>query len=154
MPTKASTEMANIVEKAWFAHHSWPNTLNFDRGTEFMGEFARIAKLEYGLKRKPITTRNPLVNTTIECTHQTTGNIACAFEVNESSDADPWSGMLAATSFPCMQPAIQAHNLHLWLGPFQIVSINNNGTVQHEKGTITDSINMQQIHPHRQPTAV
>ena len=97
--TKEAASVANIVEQAWFSRYPWPNTLNFDRGTEFMGEFAKMAKLDYGIKRKPITTRNPQANAIIERIHQTLGNILRTFDIDEVDEKDPWSGILAAASF-------------------------------------------------------
>ena len=38
---------------------------------------------EYGLKRKPITTRNPQSNAIIERIHQTIGNIIRTFDVSK-----------------------------------------------------------------------
>jgi hypothetical protein len=61
----------------------------------------------YGIKRKPITTRNPQANAIIECVqHQTIGNVFQKFDLNEVDEDDPWTGMLAATSFTAQ--AIQA----------------------------------------------
>ena len=99
IPTKESGSVANIVEQAWLTRYPWPNILVFDRGTEFMGEFAKMARMDYGLKRKPITTRNPQANAIIERVHQTIGNILRTFETDELDESDPWSGILAATSF-------------------------------------------------------
>jgi hypothetical protein len=56
IPTKQSMEVANIIEEAWFTMCPWSNILNFDRGVEFMGDFAKMAKMNYGIKREPITT--------------------------------------------------------------------------------------------------
>ena len=71
----------------------------FDRGTEFMAEFSKMCQNKYGLKRKPITTRNPRSNTIIERIHQTIGNIIHIFDVSNIVNNDPWSGILAATMF-------------------------------------------------------
>ena len=71
----------------------------FDRGAEYMAEFAKICHNDYGLKRKPITTRNPQSNAIIERIHQTTGNIIRTFDVSNIVNNDPWSGILAATMF-------------------------------------------------------
>ena len=65
-------------------------------------EFAQIVKNDYGVKRKPITTRNPQANSIIERVHQTIGNIIRTFEMNKKTDIDeedPWSGVLTATMF-------------------------------------------------------
>ena len=48
----------------------------FDRGTEFMAEFSKMCQNDYGLKRKPITTRNPHSNAIIKRIHQTIGNFS------------------------------------------------------------------------------
>ena len=67
-----------------------------------MGEFAMMVKNDYGVKKKPITTRNPQANSIIERIHQTIGNIIRTIQVNESeviNEKDPWLGILAATMF-------------------------------------------------------
>ena len=66
-----------------------------------MGEFAKMVRNEYGIKKKPATTRNPQANSIIERIHQTIGNIIRTFQMNkiEVDEEDPWSGVLAATMF-------------------------------------------------------
>jgi hypothetical protein len=56
---------------------------------------------DYGVKKKPITTRNPQANAIVERVHQTIGNIIRTFELNENylDEDDPWKGILAATAF-------------------------------------------------------
>ena len=66
IPNKTTAEIAGITEKTWFTRYPLPQRIVFDRGTEFMAEFAKICQNEYGLKRKPITTRNPQSNAIIE----------------------------------------------------------------------------------------
>jgi transposase InsO family protein len=46
-----------------------------------MGEFARMVEKDYGIKRKPTTTRNPQANSIIERIHQTIENIICSFQI-------------------------------------------------------------------------
>ena len=58
-----------------------------------------MIKKDYGIKPKPITTRNPQVNVIIERVHQTIGNILRTFNVRSMDEKDPWSGILAATMF-------------------------------------------------------
>ena len=41
--TEALT-VANLVKQTWFTRYPWPNQIIFDRGKEFMGEFARMVK--------------------------------------------------------------------------------------------------------------
>ena len=71
----------------------------FDSGTEFIAEFAKMFQNYYGLKRKPITTRNPQSNAIIKRTHQTVVNIIRTFDVSNIVYNDPWSGILSATIF-------------------------------------------------------
>jgi transposase InsO family protein len=99
IPNKESGTIADIVEQAWLSRYPWPNVLNFDRGTEFMGDFAKMAQTDYGVKRKPITVRNPQANAIIERIHQTLGNILRTFDYDELDEKDPWSGILSAASF-------------------------------------------------------
>ena len=56
---KTATEIAYITEETWFTHYPLPQRIVFDRGPEFMAEFSKMCQNDYGLKRKPITTRNP-----------------------------------------------------------------------------------------------
>ncbi len=66
-----------------------------------MGEFARMVKNDYGVTKKPTTTRNPQANSIIERIHQTIGNMIRSFQMGQLvvDEADPWSGVLAATMF-------------------------------------------------------
>jgi hypothetical protein len=75
IPNKEAITIANLVEQTWFTRYPWPSQVIFDRGKEFMGEFAKMVQRDYGIKRKPITTRNPQANSIIERVHQTIGNI-------------------------------------------------------------------------------
>ena len=54
----------------------------FDRGTKFMAEFAKMYQNKYGLKRKPITTRNPHSNAIIKQIHQIIEKIIRTFDVS------------------------------------------------------------------------
>ena len=80
IPNKEAITIANIVEQAWLTRYPWPNQIIFDRGNEFLGEFTRMVKRDYG-KKKPITTRNPQANSILETIHQTIGNITRSFQV-------------------------------------------------------------------------
>ena len=63
---KRSITVANIAEQEQFCRYPWPTQVTFDRGTEFMAEFARMVKNDYSIKTNPITTRNPQANSIIE----------------------------------------------------------------------------------------
>ncbi len=60
-----------------------------------------MVKEDYGIKRKPITTRNPQANAIVERVHQTIGNMIRTFELHERDidEDDPWSGVLAAVMY-------------------------------------------------------
>eukprot|EP00957_Ditylum_brightwellii_P146889 11182621-Ditylum_brightwellii.AAC.1 len=56
---------------------------------------------EYGIKHKPITTRNPQTNSIVQRAHQTIGSLLCTFEPG-SAKLDPkylWSRILRAIMF-------------------------------------------------------
>jgi transposase InsO family protein len=99
IPNKTEPEVADIAERTWFTRYPLPQRITFNRGTEFMAEFTKMCRNDYGLKRKPITTRNPQSNAIIECIHQMTGNIIRTFDVTTINKDDPWSGILAASMF-------------------------------------------------------
>jgi hypothetical protein len=56
---------------------------------------------DHGVKKKPITTRNPQANAIVERLHQTSGNIIRTYELHENylDEDDPWKAILAATAF-------------------------------------------------------
>ena len=96
---KTAAEVADIAEKTWFTRYPLPQRITLDRGTEFLAEFAQMVRNDYGLKIKPITTRNPQANAIIERVHQTIGNIFRTFDVQSMASNGPWGGILAATMF-------------------------------------------------------
>ena len=100
--TKCADVIANIVEQAWLTRYPWPQQVILDRGTEFLAEFATMVVQDYGVKRKPISKRNPQANAIVERVHQTIGNMIRTFRIhdNDSLDSDdPLSGILSAISF-------------------------------------------------------
>ena len=99
---KYAYNVANVVETTWLSRYPWPKVMTFDRGTEFMAEFAQMIRKDYGIKKKPITSRNPQANAIIERVHQTIGNMLRTFKLYDRDDldlGDPWSGVLAAIMF-------------------------------------------------------
>lgn len=100
--TKRADVIANIVEQAWLVRYPWPQTVIMDRGKEFLAEFATMITEDYGVKRKPITKRNPQANAIVERVHQTIGNMIRTMRVHTREDLDvkePWNGILAAIAF-------------------------------------------------------
>ncbi len=81
--TKSADVIANEVEMAWLTRYPRPSSIVIDRGSEFLAEFAKMVKEDYGIKRKPITTRNPQANAIVERVHQTIGNMIRTFELHE-----------------------------------------------------------------------
>jgi len=101
IPNKESITIANIVEQAWLTCYPWPTQVVFDRGKEFMGDFAKMVQSDYGVTKKPATTRNPQANSILERIHQTIGNMVRTHQVGSADvdENDPWSGILAAMMF-------------------------------------------------------
>ena len=117
IPNKTAAKIADITEKTWFTRYPLPQRIEFYRATKFMAEFAKMCHNDYGLKRKPITTRNPQSNAIIKCIHQTIGNIIRTFDVSNIVNNNLWSGILAATMF-----AVRAtYHTTLLSSPIQIV---------------------------------
>jgi len=66
-----------------------------------MAEVTKMIRNDYGIKKRPITVRNPQANSIVERVHQTISNILRTFKIYVTTvdDEDPWSGLLAATMF-------------------------------------------------------
>ena len=93
-----------------------------------MAEFAKMCHNDYGLKRKPITTKNPKSNAIIERIHQTIGNIILTFDVSNIVNNYPWSGILAATMFAIRatyHTTLQASPMQLVFGRYSILNIKH-----------------------------
>ena len=99
--TKRADVVANVLEKTWLTRYPRPSVITLDCGKEFMAEVTHMIKNDYGIKKRPITVRNPQANAIVERVHQTIGNILRTFNLNETKvdEKDPWSGILAATMF-------------------------------------------------------
>ena len=98
---KSAMEVANLVEQTWLSRYPWPQEIVYDRGSEFMGDFANMISDDYGITKRPITVRNPQTNSIIERIHQTLGNIIRTFELHNEADVtqDTWKGVLSAAMF-------------------------------------------------------
>ena len=93
--------VANVVEQTWLTRYPWPTAITYDKGTEFMAEFAQMIKYDYGIKKDPASVRNPQANSIIERVHQVVGNIIRTFknDTRYLDPEDPFSGIIAATMF-------------------------------------------------------
>ena len=85
----------------WLNRCPWLTQIILFRGREFLAEFSDMVRKDYGIKKKPITTRNPQANGIIERIHQTIGHMICTFCFRKMIlDKDgPLSGILGAFIF-------------------------------------------------------
>ena len=99
-----------------------------------MAEFAKICHNDYGLKRKPITTRKLQSNAIIERIHQTIGSIIRTFDVSNIVNNNEWSGILAITMFAVRatyHTTLQASPIQLVFGPESILNIKGVADWEH-----------------------
>ena len=101
VPSARADLVANQVELAWLTRYPLPTKVVLDRGNEFLAEFKNMIEHDYGIKVRPITTRNPQANAILERVHQTIGNIIRTFKIQNMvlDDDNPWDGILASTMF-------------------------------------------------------
>jgi hypothetical protein len=62
---KEAITPANLFEQSWLTCYPIPQILTYDRGTEFMAEFAKMIENDYGIKRKGTTDYS--LKTTSQC---------------------------------------------------------------------------------------
>ena len=126
---KQSYSVAQQVEFAWLTRYPWPDEIIYDRGTEFLGDFANMIKEDYPtIQRTPITTRNPQANGILERAHATISNIIKTLHLNvdDKDHNDPWDGILAATMFAMrstIHTTLQATPAQLVFGRDSILNI-------------------------------
>ena len=99
---KQAITVAHAVEQTWLSRYPWPKKITYDKGSEFMADFAKIIVDEYGIKKSGISPRNPQANSILERIHQVIGNMIKTFQIYDREDLeeqDPWSGILAAIMF-------------------------------------------------------
>ena len=102
VPNKRADYISNILEQAWLTRYPWPQEVILDRGREFMAEVIPMLKRDYGIKRKPITTRNPQANAMVERCHQTLRSMIATKSIKSKADLpkdNPWIGVLTAVGF-------------------------------------------------------
>ena len=99
---KQAITVAHAVEQTWLSRYPWPKKITYDKGSEFMADFAKMIVDEYGIKKCGISPRNPQANSILERIHQVIGNMIKTFQIYDREDLeeqDPWSGILAAIMF-------------------------------------------------------
>ena len=126
--TKRADIVADIVERAWMTRYPWPVKIILDRGKEFMAEFSKMMQNDYGIRKRPITVRNPQANSILERIHQTIGNMIRTFRMHESEidEEDPWSGILSAVMFATratIHTTMQATPMQLVFGRDAILNV-------------------------------
>jgi hypothetical protein len=101
IPQKRADVVANIFETTWLTKYPWPAEVVLDRGSEFKREFEQMLKDDYGITRKPITTRNPQANAMVERAHATLQNMINSKQIRGKSDLQDgkWTGILNAVGF-------------------------------------------------------
>ena len=102
VPTKRTDVIANILEQTWLMRYPWPTKVVLDRGTEFMADVKKLLVDEYGITRKPITTRNPQANAIVERAHQTIHNMIrshALYDMQPDKAKDLIDGILTAVAF-------------------------------------------------------
>ena len=94
-----------------------------------MAEFSKMMVEDYGVKKKPITKRNPQANAIVERVHQTIGNMIRTFSIADNpdiTDNDPWAGILNAAAFAVratVHTTTQATPMQLVFGRDAILNI-------------------------------
>ena len=97
-----------------------------------------MIKNDYGIKRKPITVRNPQANAIVERVHQVLSNMVRTFELEDHYlDAkDPWKGIISAVSFAIrstIHTTTQKTPAQLVFGRDMILNIQHIADWQHIK---------------------
>eukprot|EP00957_Ditylum_brightwellii_P087169 6634534-Ditylum_brightwellii.AAC.1 len=95
-----------------------------------MAEFTEMIASDYGVKKKPITARNPEENSIIERIHQTVGNMIRSFEVHNTTidEKDPRTGILGAVRLATratVHTTMQATPVQLVFGRDAILTVKH-----------------------------
>ena len=151
IPNKVSHTVAEIVEQVWLSRYPWPTQIVLDRGSEFMQDFTRMVKEDYGIKKKTITARNPQVHSIIERVHQTIDQMIRSMEVqNTENIGDPFKGILSEGCFivrATVHTTLQATPSQLALGRDHILNIKfqaNWKNICNQKQKIIDKNNQNE----------
>ena len=101
IPAKTADVVANVLEQTWLNRYPYPTEVVMDRGKEFCAEVREMLKDDYGIVRKPITTRNPQANAIVERVHKTLKTMVLSFGVKKKQDLDQygdWDGILSSVA--------------------------------------------------------
>ena len=150
---KQAVTVAEAVEQTWLTRYPWPKKITYDKGSEFMAEFATMIVDEYGIKKKGISPRNPQANSILERIHQVIGNMIKTFQIYDREDLkeqDPWSGILAAIMFgvrATYHTTLEATPAQLVFGRDAILPIQHKAdwtNIQSKKQKLIDSNNTRE----------
>ena len=99
---EARADVTSVAfQETWLNRYPRPTEVVLDRGREFKAEFHTMLRDEYGITRKPITTRNPQANSMVERAHQTMHNMIRSQRIRSKHDLPngSWTGILSAIGF-------------------------------------------------------
>jgi hypothetical protein len=101
IPSKRADVIADLLERTWIMRYPWPEMVVMDRGREFMAEVKTLLHDEYGIVRRPITTRNPQANSMVERAHKTIKDMIRSQNLKDKRDLvdGRWDGVLSAVGF-------------------------------------------------------
>jgi hypothetical protein len=85
---KTSECIAKLVNKTWLCGYSRCRHLIYNNGSEFKLHFEYLCE-SYGIRRKPITVKNPRANGILECVHQVLGQMLRTAELDMANSATP-----------------------------------------------------------------
>ena len=105
---KTAINVADVVEQTWLTRYPWPTQIVYDKGTEFMAEFAKMIKDDYGIRKSPASVRNPQANYILERIHQTIGNVIRTFKFDEKY-MDPT--ILSRVFYPQLCLLLEQHTI-------------------------------------------
>ena len=92
----SSARISQIFNKTWLSRYPRPRKVVYDHGSEFKLNFKELI-LDYGIKPKSITAKNPQANAMVERVHQVVQNMLRVKDLsNHIFDYhDPWGEILA-----------------------------------------------------------
>jgi hypothetical protein len=85
---KSSDRIARLVNKIWLCRYPCCRYLIYDNGLEFKLHFETLCD-SYGIKRKPITIKNPQANAICERVHQVLGTMMRTSEIDMANSVEP-----------------------------------------------------------------
>jgi hypothetical protein len=78
---KSSSQISNLVYKAWFSRYPCCGYIIYNNGSEFKLHFQSLCDT-YGIKHEPTSVKNPHANAMLEHIHAVLGNILRTSELN------------------------------------------------------------------------